>query len=276
MTVVALDVLIVNTVLPTILRELGGIQYYAWAVGAYSLGYFLTIPIFSVLEGKLGGRLSITLSLTIFVLGATLGAMAHEMHWIVAGRLLQGMGAGGFFAIPFALINRYYPRELQPRAVGLVSAVWGFAAVAGPLAGASILKFWGWRWVFWINLPWGCLILILSLWALYREGAPPNPKAKVNYLSPLLFALATALVLETLGSQWPFNLVTGAGGLLCFLAFFFYRGQTGYPHDSPGCLASLPVFGYHLFCHGPERGHLWRCGDLPPFTAPRPLAIQSH
>lgn len=228
-SVVALDVLIVNTVLPNILRELGGVPYYAWAVGAYSLGNFLTIPIFSVLEGKLGGRLSIALSLGIFLLGAVLGAMARGMPWIVAGRFLQGMGAGGFFAIPFALINRYYPKELQPRAVGLVSAVWGLAAVAGPLVGATILQFWGWRWVFWINLPWGGLILFLTLWALVREGPPPNPKAKVNFLNPLLFAVATALLLEALGSHLPFNLIIGMTSLVFFLVFFRMEGKASTP-----------------------------------------------
>lgn len=228
-TLVALDVLIVNTVLPTILRELGGIQLYAWAVGAYSLGNFLTIPIFSVLVGKKGGRVSFALSLGIFLGGAILAATAPSMEWVVFGRLLQGLGAGGFFAIPFALITRFYPSHLQPQAVGLVSAVWGVAAVAGPLAGATILKLWGWHWVFWFNVPAGSLILILALLALRKEGKPTNPGATLNFLSPFLFALTTALFLEALAEPFPYNLLLGLGALLGIVLFFRHEARQKSP-----------------------------------------------
>lgn len=250
-SLVALDVLIVNTVLPTILRELGGLELYAWAVGAYSLGNFLTIPLFSVLVWKKGGRLSFLTAVVIFLSGAVLSATAPSMHWVVAGRFFQGAGTGGFFAIPFVLITRFYPPDLQPRAVGLTSAVWGVAAVTGPLVGATVLKWWGWPWVFWINLPAGGLILLLALWALRGEGPPPSPEAKLNFFGPALFALTTALLLEALGSAWPYNLLLGGGTVIAF--GLFLRSERSNPSPAlprdiwrPGKGLSVAFWGMAL------------------------------
>jgi len=220
-TLVALDILIVNTVLPTILRDLGGVKLYAWAIGAYSLANFITIPIFSVTVAKIGGRRSLVLAILIFMLGATVAALAPQMHWVVAGRFIQGLGAGGFFAIPFGIVSAHYPTELKPRAIGLISAVWGWAAVAGPLFGATILKLFGWHWVFWFNLPAGGIIMILSFWALRKEGPPHDPKAKINFAGPLLFALATALILEAINQPFPNRLYFLVGSLLVFLIFLY-------------------------------------------------------
>ncbi len=224
-TLVALDVLIVGTVLPTLLENFGGISLYAWALGAYNLGNFATIPIFSVLTGKWGGRGAFSLALGIFLLGALVGTIASSMEMIVVARLLQGLGAGGFFAIPFALIARFYPSDLQPRAVGLVSSVWGVSALLGPIAGAIILKYLGWRWVFAFNLPVGIGIWLLALFSLRGEGKPPEPKAQVNWVGPLLFAVWTALFLEALAHRFPFNLVLLLSGGLSFFVFWQYEGR---------------------------------------------------
>jgi len=222
-TLVALDVLIIGTVLPTLLEIFGGVHLYAWALGAYNLGNFITIPIFSVLTGKWGGRGAFSLALGIFLAGAVVGTTAKSMEWIVAARLLQGIGAGGFFAIPFALIARFYPSDLQPRAVGLVSSVWGISALLGPVAGAAILRYLGWHWVFAFNLPVGLCIWFLAMISLRGEGPPPQPKAEVNWVGPLLFAIWTALLLEALGRVFPLNLALLFWGALTFFVFWTYE-----------------------------------------------------
>jgi MFS family permease len=228
-TMVALDILIVNTVLPSILRELGGISFYAWAIGAYSLANFITIPIFSTLVHKIGGRLSFILSTSAFLIGSIVAATAPRMEWIVAGRFIQGLGAGGFVAIPFSLISLHYPAELQPRAVGLISAVWGAAAVGGPLLGATLLKIGGWPWVFWFNLPVGSVIMGLGLLALRKEKKPHEPKIKLNWFGSMIFAAATALLLELFARPFPWNGVLGACSALLFWLFFRHEAKSPTP-----------------------------------------------
>ncbi len=228
-SLVAMDVLIVNTVLPTILKELGGLAWYAWAIGAYSLGNFVTIPIFSVLVHKIGGRLSFLFAMGIFLSGAVTAAQAPRMEWIVFGRLLMGLGGGGFFALPFGIIALHYPSELQPRAIGLVSAVWGMAAVAGPLLGAAILELAGWRWVFWFNLPAGAVLLGLGLLALQGEGVPRDPAAKLNLSGPLWFAACNAFFLEALARGGSLGIGCGVLAVLSLLGFVYFEKR----HASP-------------------------------------------
>jgi MFS family permease len=225
----ALDVLIVNTVLPSVLRELGGIAWYAWAVGIYSLACFVTIPIFSCLVGKIGAQFSLSMAVALFLTGALVAALAPSMPWTVTGRALQGLGAGGFFAIPFVLISQHYPAEIQPRAVGLVSAVWGAAAVGGPFLGAGILQLLNWRWVFWFNFPLGALVMGFGILALKGEPRAQDEKATLNLAGPLLFALSTAAGLSAFSSSWPFNLLLALLAVAIFMLFFRHEDK----HPNP-------------------------------------------
>jgi len=226
---VALDVLIVNTVLPQILKSLGGTPYYAWAIGVYSLGAFVTIPIASVAMPRLGPRRTLIVAMSLFLLGAICGGLAKSMLGIVLGRFLQGLGAGGYISTPFGLIAQHYPPELQPQAVGAISAIWGLSAVAGPLVGAAILKALGWPWIFWFNIPIGLLILGLSLYALRNNGSDPQAEKRFNCLGPFLFALGTAIFLEACSRPLPFNLLGLALSLFCFGLFFRHEKRHPLP-----------------------------------------------
>lgn len=225
----ALDSLVVNTSLPTILRELGNVELYGWAIAAYSLGNLITAPLFSVSTGKIGIRLSLFAASMLFILGASLSSLAADMILIVLGRFIQGLGAGGFAAITFRIISRFYPPDLQTRAVGFGSAIWGFAAIGGPLLGAAILKAAGWRWVFGYNVPAGAAILALALWMLRDEGPPVSPEASMNIVGPSLFAFATTLLLESLYQKTPWDFILSGGAILLFMGFLLHERK----HKNP-------------------------------------------
>ena len=225
----ATDVWAVGTVLPTILRELGGVEFYGWVIGAYCLGNLITIPLLSVLAEKIGVRSCLMIGALFFFTGATTSALATEMEWIVLGRFVQGLGAGSFSSSTFRIISRFYPSDIQPRAVGVVSAIWGVAAVGGPLVGAGILSLLGWRWIFWYDLPVGGCILSLTFWALRKEESPAHPDTEVDFLGPPLFAVSTGLVLAGCYSELPLNVILVAGGIILYALFRIHEGR----HNSP-------------------------------------------
>ncbi len=179
---------------------------------------------------KIAGH-TLTFSVACFIVGAVIAALAPSMPWIIAGRFLQGLGAGGFFAIPFVLIATYYPAELKPRAVGLVSAVWGTSAIGGPALGAAILHLGGWRWVFWLNVPFALGILGLGLLAFPKKqvSAPADSLRRINWLGPVLFTASTASGLQALQSHWPWNLGLVILATTLFVIFILHEEGQDFP-----------------------------------------------
>ncbi|MCB1214487.1 MAG: MFS transporter [Deltaproteobacteria bacterium] len=226
LSMVSLDVLLINTAMPSLLKDLGGLPFYSWTLGAYSLGNFAMLPIFSVLVSKWGGRISLSIASVFFALGALIGTQSPSMEWIFVARLLMGFGGGGFLAIPFGLINRHFSHQLKPIAIGALSSVWALAALGGPALGGLILEKLGWRWIFGLHLPLTLGLWLLSLIALKKEGPPESPQSKVNYLSSLIFASLSALLLyffDTDHIAWPAFL---AFPLLLVFFYFWEKNHT--------------------------------------------------
>src|SRR5262249_57687215 len=119
-----------------------------------------------------GGVPAYAAALTIFGAGSTLTAVAPALGWLVTGRVLQGLGGGALVPLSLALAADLYPAGRRGLAIGAVSAVQEAGSVLGPVYGASLAAGLGsWRWVFWLNLPLGALILI-GLWLSLRRGVP--------------------------------------------------------------------------------------------------------
>src|SRR5436309_2075685 len=86
---------------------------------------------------------------TPFLLGSALCALAPSMELLIAARAVQGLGAGGLMTLVATLAGDLFPGEDRPQIQGLISTVWGIAAILGPLAGSLVVAYTTWRWVFW-------------------------------------------------------------------------------------------------------------------------------
>ena len=131
----AVSVFIVATILPDIVRDIGGLAYYAWTSMLFVVGSIGGSVVAPSLLARLGSRASYRVALALFVAGSLVCAAAPTMSVLLAGRLLQGVGGGLLPALAYATIRRLFPEPLWSRAISMLSGVWGVAALTGPFIG---------------------------------------------------------------------------------------------------------------------------------------------
>src|ERR1700691_2877292 len=155
-----LDNTIVGTSLPTVVRDLGGLNRLSWVVSAYLLATAASTPVWGKF-GDLYGRKRLYLaSVAVFLAGSALSGAAQSMTGLIAARALQGLGAGGIGAGAFALIATLVPPRERGRYQGMTASVMAIGTIGGPLLGGVITGHLGWRWVFYINIPLGLTALV--------------------------------------------------------------------------------------------------------------------
>jgi MFS family permease len=207
--VTAADTYVVVLALPDILTGVGvgldELQRATPIIGGFLLGYTATLPLLGRLA-DLRGRVPVLVGcLLLFALGSLLTATAAGLGPAVAGRGLQGIGAGGLVPATLALVADRWPPERRAVPLGVVGAVQEAGAVLGPLAGAAVLAVADWRAIFWLNLLLG---LGLAAGALVTARRRPDPlglllgTAAAGALGLLLAEPAVLAEDVTLGLLW--------------------------------------------------------------------------
>ena len=215
----ALDIAIVGPALPAI-RDAFRVDDRAvtWIFTIYVLFNLISTPLMAKLSDTFGRRSVYVLDVALFALGSLLVAISPSFGVLLAGRAIQGMGAGGIFPVASAVIGDTFPAEKRGSALGLIGAVFGIAFLIGPIIGGVLLIF-GWHWLFIINLPIAALVIALSL----RELPSARPDQRRPFDWPGMAALAVILAALTYGlnqldtanivgsfastAVWPFLLV---------------------------------------------------------------------
>lgn len=211
----ALENTIVGTAMPTVIATLGGIEIYSWVAVAYLLTSTVSTPIWGKMADLLGRRPAMFGGLALFILGSALSGAAHSMGQLIAFRALQGLGSGALFPVGMTIVADLLTLEKRTKTIALFSGMWGVASLLGPLVGGFLTEQWSWRWVFYINLPFGMLAAGL-IWANYTERHERRANIKLDYAgtATLTLALVTLLILVERGSVLSFPLVLG-GVLFC-------------------------------------------------------------
>lgn len=196
MFLASLDQTIVATALPHIVRDIGGIENYSWVFGSYLLFQTISVPIYGKLGDVHGSRAMLLFATAIFLLGSTLCGIAQSMTELVACRAVQGIGAGGLVPLIHATIGEMIPPRERGRYQGLISAAYASASVLGPAVGGVIVDHTTWRWIFFVNVPPGCVALVAA-WFILPRLRQIRPH-KVDYVGGSLLASGTAALLVAL------------------------------------------------------------------------------
>jgi EmrB/QacA subfamily drug resistance transporter len=162
MLLAALDQTIVGTALPRIVADLGGLDHYAWVVTAYLLASTVTVPIYGKLSDIYGRRLFFIGGMVIFLVGSALAGTSQDMTQLIIYRFIQGLGAGGMMPIALAIIGDLFSPAERGKWQGLFVAVFGLSSIVGPTLGGWITDNWGWRWVFYVNMPVGIIAIVTA------------------------------------------------------------------------------------------------------------------
>lgn len=165
----ALDQNIVNTALPRIVGDLGGMEHLTWVVTAFMLTSTATTALYGKLSDVFGRRALLFVAIGIFLAGSFACGAAPSMTSLILFRAIQGVGAGGLFTLAQAVIGDVLPPAERPRYQGYYTGAFALASVAGPVLGGAITQFFSWRWVFYINLPVGLFALTAIAVALPRQ-----------------------------------------------------------------------------------------------------------
>lgn len=162
----ALDIAIIAPALPVIRSYFGvGDRAGSWTFTIYVLFNLIGTPLMAKLSDRFGRRWIYVIDVLVFAVGSVVVALspASLFGMLIAGRALQGLGAGGIFPVASAVIGDTFPPEKRGGALGLIGAVFGIAFIIGPILGGVILTFLGWQWLFLVNLPIAAVVVYMSL-----------------------------------------------------------------------------------------------------------------
>lgn len=195
----ALNIYVVTTILPSVVGDIGGLDLYAWSMTLFVVASILGAAVASRLLDRVGaGRAYLTATL-VFVAGTLICAAAPAFPVLLAGRFVQGVGGGLLYALAYSIIRLVYPEALWPRAIGLISVMWGVSTLVGPAVGGVFAELGAWRAAFWSLVPFSVLFGLVALVALPAKASEKSMRAPLPL--PQLALLAASVLAVSAASM---------------------------------------------------------------------------
>jgi len=207
----AMEMTVVSTAMPTVVAELGGALHYAWVFTAYMLTTTVTVPIYGKLADLYGRKPVMLVAMALFLLGSMASGQARTMGQLIAFRAVQGVGAGGMQPMALTIIGDIFKIEERAKMQGAFSAVWAVAGLVGPLLGGIIVATLSWRWVFYVNVPFGLLAAIVL--TLSFVETVEKKRHGLDIAGALLLSAAVVALLLGCDGEFPWLLLPGSAVL---------------------------------------------------------------
>ncbi|AVK60318.1 MFS transporter [Lactobacillus sp. CBA3605] len=233
-----LDVTIVNVALPTMVRDFNeSFNNVQWVLNAYSLVLGVTLLIVSKIGDMYGLKKIFVISLGIFVLASAVNGLAPSLLVLDIGRGVQALGGAGMNALAMALVAVSFKGSQRGVALGILGSVIGLSSASGPLIGGYLVALFGWRSIFYVNIPIGLIAIILTL--IYVDEVPDiSTSKKIDFIGMFLsaaslFALIYGLISKENHPTWGWTsthmLLWLGTAVVCFGLFIFVEAHTKQP-----------------------------------------------
>ncbi len=216
---VAMEALIVATILPAVERDLGGLSLYGWTFTAFTLASLASVPISGRVTDRIGPVRVLAVAVVLYAAGLLIAAAAPSMIVLVLGRFVQGIGGGGIYTVSLATVAKTYPERIRPRVMALLASMWILPGLFGPPVGSLLASTVGWRWAFLAPIPAIALGVLLVMPSLGGVEAEPSEE-RLPVAASLVLMVGTGIFLAalTLLSWWtlvlvPVGLAIGLPGL---------------------------------------------------------------
>lgn len=222
----AISQTVVATALPRIIGELGGLDLYSWVLTASMLASTAAVPLVGKLSDLYGRKPFLMGGIVLFMAASVVTGASQNMAQLIAFRAVQGLASGTIMASAFAAVGDLFAPAERGRFMGLFTGVFGVASIAGPLIGGFVTDHWGWRWVFYVNVPFGLVALAVLARGLPWRRLPSRvvPLDWAGMVGLLLAVLPLLLALAWAGDRFPWGswqigglLAIAVLGLLVFL-----------------------------------------------------------
>ena len=246
MFLAALEATAVATAMPTVLGELGGVARYSWVFAAYLLTSTTTVPLYGKLADLYGRRRIYYVAVGFFLLGSALSGASQSLEQLIAFRAVQGLGAGGLMPITVTLVGDIFSLEERARMQGLFSGVWGVSSLLGPVLGGVVTDLLSWRWVFYLNIPFGIASTII-LGIYLGERLAERTRRRLDIAGTVALTIGVTLLLLALleGNEswgWSDPRTWGAlGGAAVALVLFVLQERR-----APDPMLPLDLFASRL------------------------------
>jgi EmrB/QacA subfamily drug resistance transporter len=229
-----LDLTIVNIAIPNMITKLhASLDDILWVINAYALVLAVLLITAGRLGDLLGQRKMFFVGITLFTIASGACGLAQSPGWLIGFRALQGLGAAMLMPQTLALLTMVFPADRRGAAFGVWGAVAGVATIAGPTLGGLLVTAFDWRYIFFINLPIGVLVLVLTVVLIpdLRTGRKHSFDIGGVVLASLaLLAVCYALVE---GQKYSWGTITSfisipllAGlGVLIFAVFIYLQAR---------------------------------------------------
>ena len=251
---VNLGLVVVVTALPAMRHDLGGsLSTLGWIINAYGLAFGAGVITAAAIGERLGRVRVFAAGIVLFTLGSVACAIAQNTPVLIGGRVVQGIGAATIMPLSLTILSAAFPPERRGAVIGLWGGIAGIGVAAGPLIGGAVTQGLDWHWVFWVNVPIGVVLAVLSL-VFLRESR--GRSTRLDLVGVALITLGALALIWGLvrgnDAGWSSYEVLGSFGVgaLAIAGFAFWEVRVTEP------LVPLRLFASATFVAANSTGFL--------------------
>jgi MFS family permease len=194
----AMNVFVSATIMPSVVKEIGGVTYYAWATSLFVMFSIVSAALTARLTHWLGPKNAYLFAFGVFCVGTMICGLSSNIGMFNVGRAIQGAGGGFLYALAYTVIRAVFPDRLWPLAIGLITLMWGVATMTGPAIGGIFAELDAWRSAFFVLVPIALALSILCVLVLPGRSDQEQRGAALPWVQ--LFLLLAIVTVVSVGS----------------------------------------------------------------------------